>query len=119
MKAIVRFHQEEPLRRALNGKERVMRTITASLLALGFVGAMALGAASPTKAQGVYFSGPGVEVQVGNPYWYRRHHRRHHYRHYRYYGGGPYAYAPRYRTWNGCPYGYTIQDGVCKPYRGY
>ena len=36
-------------------------------------------------------------------------------------------YAPRYyqgeqrqyrRTWNGCPYGYTVQDGVCKPYTG-
>jgi hypothetical protein len=23
------------------------------------------------------------------------------------------------RTWNGCPPNYTIQDGVCKPYRGY
>ena len=26
---------------------------------------------------------------------------------------------PRYNTWNGCPPRYTIQDGVCKPYRGY
>lgn len=25
---------------------------------------------------------------------------------------------PRYRTWNGCPGGYTVQDGVCKPYTG-
>ena len=24
-----------------------------------------------------------------------------------------------YRTWNGCPPRYTIQDGICKPYRGY
>jgi hypothetical protein len=24
----------------------------------------------------------------------------------------------RNRTWNGCPNGYTIQDGVCKPYTG-
>jgi hypothetical protein len=23
-----------------------------------------------------------------------------------------------YRTWNGCPPRYTIQDGECKPYRG-
>ena len=29
-----------------------------------------------------------------------------------------YDYRPR-RTWNGCPYGFTVQDGVCKPYRGY
>ena len=38
-------------------------------------------------------------------------------------------YAPRYYqeerrqyrrggTWNGCPHGYTVQDGVCKPYTG-
>lgn len=24
-----------------------------------------------------------------------------------------------YRTYNGCPRGFTVQDGVCKPYRGY
>jgi hypothetical protein len=29
------------------------------------------------------------------------------------------AYRGPYRTFNGCPRGYTIQDGVCKPYRGY
>ena len=23
-----------------------------------------------------------------------------------------------YRTWNGCPPHYTVQDGVCKPYTG-
>ncbi len=93
-----------------------MRTITKAVLALGFVGAMAVSAPGPAKAQGVYFSGPGVDVQVGDPYW---RHRRHHHRYYRYYDGGPYAYAPGYRTWNGCPPYYTIQDGVCKPYRGY
>ncbi|HEY6023811.1 MAG TPA: hypothetical protein VIV34_06495 [Pseudolabrys sp.] len=32
---------------------------------------------------------------------------------YRGYGGGG------WNTWNGCPPNYTIQDGVCKPYRGY
>jgi hypothetical protein len=36
-----------------------------------------------------------------------------------------YRTGPRYYrrdgwpTWNGCPPGYTVQDGVCKPYRGY
>ena len=31
-----------------------------------------------------------------------------------------YYYPPgRYRTWNGCQRGYTVQDGLCKPYRGY
>lgn len=24
-----------------------------------------------------------------------------------------------WRTWNGCPRGYTIQGGECRPYRGY
>ena len=28
-------------------------------------------------------------------------------------------YRPRYRTWNGCQNGWTVQDGLCKPYRGY
>lgn len=30
-------------------------------------------------------------------------------------------YAPpsnRFRTWNGCPPNYTVQDGLCKPYTG-
>lgn len=29
-------------------------------------------------------------------------------------------YRPgRFRTWNGCQDGWTVQDGLCKPYRGY
>jgi hypothetical protein len=28
-------------------------------------------------------------------------------------------YRPRFNTWNGCQRGWTVQDGVCKPYRGY
>ena len=29
-------------------------------------------------------------------------------------------YRPgRFRSWNGCQQGWTVQDGVCKPYRGY
>jgi hypothetical protein len=29
-------------------------------------------------------------------------------------------YRPgRFRTWNGCQQGWTVQDGICKPYRGY
>jgi hypothetical protein len=38
------------------------------------------------------------------------------------YGPGPgYGYygGRRWNTWNGCPPYWTIQDGVCKPYRGY
>ncbi|MGC1981050.1 MAG: hypothetical protein WA711_10020 [Pseudolabrys sp.] len=93
-----------------------MRTITKAALGLGFIGVMAASAFAPAKAQGVYFSGPGVAVQVGDPEWRYRHHRRY-YRDY----DGPYAYAPppRHRSWNGCRPGVTVQDGVCKPYRGY
>ena len=25
---------------------------------------------------------------------------------------------PAFKTWNNCPPNYTIQDGLCKPYRG-
>jgi hypothetical protein len=25
---------------------------------------------------------------------------------------------PAYKTWNNCPPNFTVQDGVCKPYRG-
>jgi hypothetical protein len=93
-----------------------MRTITKAALGLGFVGAMAASAFAPAKAQGVYFSGPGVEVQVGDPEWRYRYHRRYYRDH-----EGAYAYAPapRYRAWNACPRGYSVQDGVCKLYRGY
>ena len=47
----------------------------------------------------------------------------------RYYPGGSGAYRTdaqpgyyrpgRFRTWNGCQRGWTVQDGLCKPYRGY
>jgi len=29
-----------------------------------------------------------------------------------------YSQGRGYRTWNGCPPNWTIQDGRCKPYRG-
>ncbi len=65
-----------------------MTNMSKTLLALGFVGAMAVGTAAPSLAQGVYFEGPGVEIGVGHP-WYR-----HHYYH------GPYAYyGPHHRYW--------------------
>jgi hypothetical protein len=25
---------------------------------------------------------------------------------------------PAYKTWNNCPPNFTVQDGLCKPYRG-
>jgi hypothetical protein len=35
------------------------------------------------------------------------------------YGEAGYYRPGRYRTWNGCQPGWTVQDGLCKPYRGY
>lgn len=40
-----------------------------------------------------------VRIGIGHPY---------HRHYYNYYGGG---------AWNGCPPDWTIQGGVCKPYR--
>lgn len=40
----------------------------------------------------------------------------------RYYAPGPRYHRPdrhRWHTWNGCPKNYTVQNGLCKPYRGY
>ena len=94
-----------------------MRMIAGAALALGIVGAMAVGSigtTQPAQAQGVYLSGPGVDVEVGRT----RHRHRYRYNRYRY--SDDYAYTPRrWHSWNGCPRHYTIQDGVCKPYRGY
>ena len=33
--------------------------------------------------------------------------------------GGGYYRPGRFQTWNGCEPGWTVQDGLCKPYRGY
>ena len=64
-----------------------MRTLTKIAATLGVVGAIALGSAAPAAA-----------------YWIG--HRHHHL--YNSYRGG---------NWNGCPYDWTVQGGVCKPYR--
>ena len=80
-----------------------MRTTMQALLALGFVGAMAVSATAPASAQSadLYFRGPGVgvDVQVGRrPYrhhrWYDRDRDRDDYR----YGYRP--YYGRYNTWS-------------------
>jgi hypothetical protein len=78
-----------------------MRTLASTVLALGFVGATTMGTTAPLMAQGIYLNAPGVHIGVGRPY--------HHGHYYDYYGGGG--------TWNGCPPDWTIQGGVCKPYR--
>jgi hypothetical protein len=93
-----------------------MRTITKGLLTFGVLaGAAAIGlpGTQSAKAQGFYIDAPGIHVGVGH-----RHHR--HYRRY-YRGYETYGYAPRpYYYGRGCPNPtWTVQDGVCKPYRGY
>jgi|PersoiStandDraft_1058852.scaffolds.fasta_scaffold49686_2 Ni/Co efflux regulator RcnB len=70
--------------------------------------------ATASAASAQYY-GPGFGVQIepryerdyDEPRYYRR--DRDDYRN----------YDRRYRTRNGCPPRYTVQDGVCKPYRGY
>ena len=34
-------------------------------------------------------------------------------------GGRGYYRPGQFRTFNGCQNGWTVQDGLCKPYRGY
>jgi hypothetical protein len=82
-------------------EECIMRILTKTAVALSFIGASAMGTAAAVQAQGFYLDAPGVHVGVGEPYYHR------HY--YNYYGG--------WRSWNGCPPGWTVQGGVCKPYR--
>jgi hypothetical protein len=72
---------------------------------------MAVGGALPARADGFYFNAPGIHIGVGAPH-----------RHYwgpRYYDYAPGPVGGGWDTINGCPPNYTVQDGVCKPYRGY
>lgn len=94
-------------------KDSIMKTIIRTLFALGFVGAIVVGTPVPTMAQYIY--GPGVSVEIGPN---RDRYDRRYYRDY----DRSYAYDRRYqqrRYNNGCPPNFTIQDGRCKPYRGY
>ena len=43
-----------------------MRTLARTAVALGFVGAIAIGTTVPVMAEGVYLNAPGVHVGVGN-----------------------------------------------------
>jgi hypothetical protein len=88
---------------------KVMKRLTVAVLTMGAI----ISLAGPAAAQGVYFDlGPGPGPR---PY----------YRDYdepRYYRGErlerEYNRPGRFRTWNGCQPGWTVQDGLCKPYRG-
>lgn len=87
-----------------------MRTTTKLALTLAAIGVLALGASSAANAQYYYQPYPPPAYFPPPPppppgYYYGRPYQ-------------PY-YRPNYPTWNGCPRGYTVQSGVCKPYRGY
>ena len=87
-------------------------------LALVTFAAAALFAAAGT-ASAQYYSGPGFSVQIGPRYDYDepRYYRRQYHGHYAEdYGRRERYYRPRGGR---CPPHYTVQDGVCKPYRGY
>jgi hypothetical protein len=81
-----------------------MRTLAKIALALGFIGATAIGTTAAVQAQGVYFGYGYYPQPYYHGYYYHRHYPR-----YGYYGGGRY---------NGCPPGWTWQGGNCAPYQG-
>jgi hypothetical protein len=94
-----------------------MKTVALAALAVG----MLLSTVGSAPAQ--YYA-PGY----GNYPYYRDYGPpRPHYRdRERFYGerrglGGPGGYyrPGRFRSWNGCQPGWTVQDGLCKPYRGF
>jgi hypothetical protein len=106
-----------------------MRTLTKALFGFGFglvagAATLTLAGTTPAEAQGFYIDGPGIHVGVGE-----RHHRgdSRDYREYREHRRGygayaadpvhPYGYRHNYGV-AGCPFNYTVQDGVCKPYTG-
>lgn len=83
------------------------------LALLTLVGAALFAVIGTASAQ---YYGPGYGVYIGprydrdydEPRYYRRDRER--YRDY---------HRRSYRRAGPCPRGYTVQDGVCKPYRGY
>jgi hypothetical protein len=95
--------------------KNILISAVAAVAIIGFAGAAA--------AQQIYlnfgpnpgYGGPGYGPGYGPPPGYG--------------APGPYYrsqriergyYRPgRFRSWNGCQQGWTVQDGLCKPYRGY
>jgi hypothetical protein len=49
--------------------------VTRTLVALGFVGAMAIATPAPSLAQGVYIGPGGVGIDTGRPAYRERYHR--------------------------------------------
>ncbi len=80
--------------------------------------------AGPASSQGIYLDlGPNPSPR---PYYRYRDYDEPQYRYRERYrerygerGERGYYRPGRFRTWNGCQGGWTVQDGLCKPYRGY
>ncbi len=77
-----------------------MRTLAKTAVALGFIGTAVFGTTAAVQAQGVYFG-------FGHPHPYYRDYDDYHY------GHGPRYYGYR----SPCRPGWTVQGGVCRPYR--
>src|SRR5262249_57937640 len=58
-----------------NRKRREPMLVTKTLVALGFLGAMALGTPAPSLAQGVYIGPGGVGIDTGRPAYRERYYR--------------------------------------------
>ncbi len=84
-------------------------------IALVTVAAAALFATAGAASAQIFYSGPGygahIEPRYERDYDGQRYYRRDRDRHY--------GERQVYRSRNGCRPNYTVQDGVCKPYRGY
>jgi hypothetical protein len=74
-----------------------MRMITKSVVALGFVGALAGATVTTSSAQGIYLQGPGFDVGIGQPAYRERYYPGY----YDYNYSGPAVYSER-RTYGCC-----------------
>jgi hypothetical protein len=96
-----------------------MKRITLLALTAGAI----ISVASPASSQGVYidlgnnpppryrdYDGPRYRDYEGPRYRDRERYGER--------GERGYNQPGRFRTWNGCQQGWTVQDGLCKPYRG-
>ena len=94
-----------------------MKKITLFVLTAGaIIGGMSRsGAVGSASSQGIYLDlgpNPGPRYRDYDEPRYRYRER---------YGDRDRGYyrPGRFRTFNGCQNGWTVQDGLCKPYRGY
>ena len=97
-----------------------MKPLLRVALAATLIGGAAAGCAARYEPayveQGTPYYGPPPYYPQAEPQYYEP-------RGYRQYGQAEYPqsgyYHPPGRYRNGCQPGYSVQDGACKPYRGY